>query len=147
DRLGRDRETGGQREDDRRVAEREEEADAQRALAVLEELAGRVVDRCDVVGVEGVAQTERVGERAQPGERGVVPRVVEEQPPADQVQEEDGAPEAGEAERLSARHHVRPAGHPRPPSKPGRAYRKSLAVSLTSLCRERFAATAAPVLS
>ena len=58
-----------QREDDRRVAEREEEADAERALAVLEELARRVVDRGDVVGVERVAQAERVSERAEPGER------------------------------------------------------------------------------
>ena len=54
DRLGGDREPCREREDDRRVAEREEEADAHRALAVLQELAGRVVDRGDVVRVEGV---------------------------------------------------------------------------------------------
>src|SRR5262249_56827622 len=92
---------------------------AERGLACREHLEVRVVDRRVVVGVEGVAQTKGVAERAEPGERGVVPRVVEKQPPADQMQEEDGAPEAGEAEPLSARQHIRPAGHRRPPSKPG----------------------------
>ena len=107
DRLRRDREAGGEREDDRRVAEREEEADAHRALAVLQELARRVVDRGDVVGVEGVTQAERVRERAQAGERRVVARVVEEQAEAEQVQEEHAAGEPsetrplGRAQRLS----------------------------------------------
>ena len=50
-----------EREDDRRVPEREEEADAQRPLALAHQLARRVVDRGDVVGVERVAQAERVG--------------------------------------------------------------------------------------
>ena len=35
-------------------------------FAVVDQLAGRVVDRGDVVGVERVAQTERVRERATP---------------------------------------------------------------------------------
>ena len=73
DGLGRDREAGGEREDDRRVAEREEEADAERPLAFLEELPRRVVDRGDVVGIERVAQTERVGEHAEPGQRRIAP--------------------------------------------------------------------------
>ena len=45
--------------------------DAQRPLALLEELPRRVVDRRDVVGVEGVPQPEGVGEGAQPRERRV----------------------------------------------------------------------------
>src|SRR5207302_1758678 len=45
--LGGEREARGQREHDRGVPEREEEADAERALPVLEELPRRVVDRGD----------------------------------------------------------------------------------------------------
>ena len=51
-----------QGDDDRRVAEREEEPDADRPLAVLHQLAGGVVDGRDVVGVDGVAEPEGVGE-------------------------------------------------------------------------------------
>ena len=58
------REPDREQEDDRRVAEREEEADAQRPLAVAHQLARGVVDRADVVGVEGVAHAERVGRDA-----------------------------------------------------------------------------------
>ena len=47
-----------------RVPEREEEADAQRPLAVAHQLARGVVDGADVVGVEGVAHAERVGRDA-----------------------------------------------------------------------------------
>ena len=62
-----------EREDDARVAEREEEADAERALALREHLPRRVVDRRDVVGVEGVSEPERVGQCPEPGQRGVRP--------------------------------------------------------------------------
>ncbi len=48
---------------DRRVAERKEEADADRTLALLHELAGDVVDRRDMVGVDRVAQAERIGQQ------------------------------------------------------------------------------------
>src|SRR5579862_6173024 len=48
DRVRRDRETCREREHDRRMAERKEEADANRALLLLEQLARRVVDRRDV---------------------------------------------------------------------------------------------------
>ena len=66
-----------EREHDRRVPEREPEADAQRALALAHQLAGRVVDRGDVVGVERVAQPERVGGDADPDrERAGRPEVV-----------------------------------------------------------------------
>jgi hypothetical protein len=64
-----------QREHDRRVTEGEPEPDAQRALAFLHQLAGRVVDRRDVIGIERMPQPERVGrhpdpdrERARPAE-------------------------------------------------------------------------------
>ena len=59
--LDAQREADGEQEDDRRVPEREEEPDPERPLAVGHQLARRVVDRADVIGVEGVAQAERVG--------------------------------------------------------------------------------------
>jgi hypothetical protein len=65
--LGRERDPEGQREHDRRVAEREREADAERAAALLHQVAGRVVNRRDVVGVERVPDAEQVG--GQPGPR------------------------------------------------------------------------------
>ena len=45
------------------MAERKEEADADRALALLHQLARDVVDRRDMVGVDRVAQAEGIGEQ------------------------------------------------------------------------------------
>ena len=59
----RDRDGDRQRDDDGRVAEREEQADADGPAAFLHQLAGHVVDRRDMIGVEGVSQAETVGER------------------------------------------------------------------------------------
>jgi hypothetical protein len=66
DARGRKAEPDGEREHDTRVPEREEEADAERLVLVVvgEELARRVVDRRDVVGVERMPQPERVREHA-----------------------------------------------------------------------------------
>ena len=61
--AGRKRDRGGREHDDGRVAEREEQADRNRPLAILHQLARHVVDRRDVVGIDGVAQPERVGEK------------------------------------------------------------------------------------
>ena len=86
--------------DDGRVAEGEEVADAERALRPLDlaplvhQLAGGVVDGRDVVGVEGVAQAQGVGEDAHPDpEALVVARDDEgdEDPEADDVQGQDRA--------------------------------------------------------
>ena len=77
ERLDADREQEREHEHDRRVPEREEEADAQRPLAFGHQLARGVVDRRDVVGVEGVAHAERVGGHAGPDrERPRAPEVV-----------------------------------------------------------------------
>ena len=83
DGLRRDREVAASAKHDRRVAEREEEADAERPLALLQQLPGRVVDRRDVVRVEGVAQAEGVREHAEAGERRIRARVPDEQAPAE----------------------------------------------------------------
>ena len=55
---------GGGQHHHRRMAEREKEADADRPLALLHQLARHVVDRRDMVGIDGVAQTERVGQES-----------------------------------------------------------------------------------
>ena len=101
-----DREQAVEREDDRGVPEREEEADRERALAVGHQLARGVVDRADVIGVEGVAQPERVGgdPHSEPEDRAAAqPRSSgdddrEQDPEADHVQPEDhGGHPAGPA--------------------------------------------------
>ena len=46
-----------------RVAEREEKANRDRPLAFLHQLAGDVVDCCDVVGIDGVAQAEAISQQ------------------------------------------------------------------------------------
>src|SRR3977135_1698096 len=47
------------------MAQREEQADAERPLALLHQLARDIVDGGDVIGVDGVAQAEAVGRRAE----------------------------------------------------------------------------------
>jgi hypothetical protein len=87
------------------VPQREEEPDAERPLALLHELARRVVDRGDVIGVEGVAHAEGVGGQAdarREGAAGAEAEVVrdddpEEQPEADDVQADDGGGQAAGA--------------------------------------------------
>src|SRR5215217_2891540 len=111
DRGGRDGEPDRQRKDDRRVAEREEEPHAQRALALLAKLARGVVDRGDVVRVEGVPQAEGVGQRAEPDQHGLTGREDQEQAPADDVQPDDGAAEAGQSSPFGGRERSPHAGH------------------------------------
>ena len=62
---GRGRRGDGDRgqDHDGRVAEREEEADRQRLLAFLHQLAHDIVDGRDVVGIERMPQAERVGQK------------------------------------------------------------------------------------
>ena len=84
----------GQRDDDRRVAEREEQSDRDRPPALLHQLARHIVDGRDVVRVEGVprarncrrarpcrAAAENCGKRRSP--RAMRPRVDDEQEDVD----------------------------------------------------------------
>ena len=69
DRLLGDDDADADGDDDRGVAEREEVPEGKRtwlvsAVALVHGLAGRVVDRRDVVGVEGVPQAKGIGEDA-----------------------------------------------------------------------------------
>src|SRR5207248_62237 len=102
-------EPGREPEDDRRVAEGEEEAGAERAFPVLQQLPRGVVDRRDVIGVEGVSQTERVSERGEARQRRVARQVVEEEAEPEHVQEHDSGREAAEPPPLGARHAAAPA--------------------------------------
>ena len=82
------------------MAEREPQTDRQRPAPLVHQLAGDVVDGGDVVGVEGVAQAERVGERRRGEQRRVASEGHEGPHPgreigADQQRIEAGDPRAG----------------------------------------------------
>ena len=104
-----DREQEREHEHDGRVTEREEEADAERTPAVGQQLARRVVDRRDVVGVERVTEAERVGRDSEPEPEHAPPtdpEVVrhdqrEQEEEADRVQCQHDRPEACQAAPLS----------------------------------------------
>ena len=108
---GRDRDEDRQADHDRGVAQREEEPDADGSLAVLHELAGRVVDRRDVVGVDGVAETERVGQEGRREHDRVGGRARDRERPGDQVEDHEErvdrddpvAQAAGRAEQATER--------------------------------------------
>src|ERR1022692_763177 len=82
------------------MADREEEADRERSLAVADKLAGGVVDRGDVISVERVPHPQRVGEYA-----GAHP---EHLVPAEVIVAADGGREPSPAEHVQADHR---AGH------------------------------------
>ena len=95
---------------DGRVAEREEVADAERLLSLVHQLAGGVVDRRDVVGVEGVAQPERVGQHRHADAQALVVAgddEDDEDPEPDDVEQQDGGEHQLRLEPLG-RGHVPP---------------------------------------
>ena len=106
-------------EDDRAVAEAEPEADAERPLAFAHQLAGRVVDGGDVVGIEGVPHPERVCRDAQPDPHelpadgvAVWRHEADQHAPAEGVQQQDKAPHTQQAALLvSGEGGMRLAGH------------------------------------
>ncbi len=72
-RAGRGHREGERQADhDGGVAEGEEQAHAERPFAVLHEFASDVVDRGNVVGVEGVPQAEAVGEDGGSQQDGII---------------------------------------------------------------------------
>ena len=54
------------------MAEREEKADADGALALLHQLARDVVDRGDVVGVDSMPEAKSIGEQGRAEQHGLV---------------------------------------------------------------------------
>jgi hypothetical protein len=101
-RLDADREQERKYEHHGGMPEREEEADAHRALALGHQPAGGVVDRRDVIRVEGVTHSERVGRDAGPDREGArrVEAVVMRRHEREQHEE---------ADRVQAEHHARHA--------------------------------------
>ena len=95
-----------------RVAEREEEPHAERPLAVAHQLARRVVDRADVVGVEGVAHAERVGRDADADAEDAASEL--------QVLRRDEAEAAARSRRRAGRR-SRARARPRASTRPARA--------------------------
>ena len=66
ERRGGERNANRQGHHHGRVSERKEEADADRALALLHEPAGNVVDRRDMIGIDCVPQAKGIGEQSRP---------------------------------------------------------------------------------
>jgi len=64
ERRGGERNANRQGHHHGRVSERKEEADADRALALLHEPAGNVVDRRDMIGIDCVPQAKGIGEQS-----------------------------------------------------------------------------------
>src|SRR5579871_585791 len=95
------------------MSKREEEADAHGALALLKQLAGRVVDGRDVVGIERVAEAEAIREAPEAEERGILAGDREEQPPAQRMDEQHGAIEAAQTGTLAAIEAAHRRLHPR----------------------------------
>ena len=94
-------------EDDARVTEGEREPDAERSLAVADQLAGRVVDRRDVVGVERMAHPKRVGQDTGAESKDLRLRDVQvsaqrrgQQRPADHIQRDDHRRHRGQPDLL-----------------------------------------------
>ena len=81
-------------DDDGGVAEREHEADGDGALAFLHELARDVVDGGDVVGVDGVAQAEAVGEEGGAEQQRIVAEGDDGPEPCAGVEDEEQAVDA-----------------------------------------------------
>ena len=69
ERLDRKPKGNRDQQDDGGMTQREKEPDTDRLLSALQQLARRVVDRRDVVGVERVAKAERVRQAAEREER------------------------------------------------------------------------------
>src|SRR5438094_733364 len=91
--LGRRVEAQAEQEDDRRVAQREEESNAQRLLPLLEQLARGVVDGRDMVGIEGMAKTVDVRQATETQHERVTGRDQDQHDaPTDEVEQGD-APE------------------------------------------------------
>ena len=77
------------------MTQREEEADANRPLAVLHQLARHVVDSSDVVGIHGVPQPEAIGEQRGAEQDRVVPERDQRPCPCGNVCSDQDCVEAG----------------------------------------------------
>ena len=87
------------------MTQRKEEADSERPLSPLQHVAHGIVDGGDMVRIEGMAQSEHVGDEAQAHQRGMLRRVVKIKPPANHVQQRDNAVQTRQAYPFAAGEH------------------------------------------
>jgi hypothetical protein len=85
------------------MAEREEESDAEGSLSFLQHDAHGVINCCDVIGIEGMAQSQHVGHEAKADQRGVMSCEMQIQSPADNVQHCYNAIETAELDAILRR--------------------------------------------
>ena len=78
------------------MAEREEQADADRPLALLHQLARDVVDRRDMVGIDRVAKAERVGQERGADQHRIIAERDQRPNPRQNVGGDQHAVDAGE---------------------------------------------------
>ena len=85
------------------MAQREEQADGDRPLVLLHQFPRHVVDGGDVVGVDGVAQAEAVGQKAQAQRRRIGIEQGQRQAPGSHVQpnEKEIDPEDSAPQRIA----------------------------------------------
>jgi len=122
DRFLGDDDPDADRDHDRGMPEREPEADAQGSFALVHQLAGGVVDRRDVVGVERVSEPQRVREAGHADPEALVVRRDDEQDEhgePDDVQRGDRdehQPSSGALARTEVSRDLRDVGeNPEPP--------------------------------
>jgi hypothetical protein len=88
---------------DARVAERKEQSDRVRAAAFLHQLADHIVDRRNVVGVDGVPQPENVGEQGGPQQGRLAGESGERPEPGDDIGGDEQRVDTGELLHLGSR--------------------------------------------
>ena len=96
ERAGRQRDGGRREHHHGRMAEREEEADADRPLALLHQLARHIVDRRDVVGIDGVAKPERIGQEGGADQHRIIVKRDQRPNPGQHIGGDQQAVNAGE---------------------------------------------------
>ena len=130
DRLGGEGEREGEAEHDGGVAQREEEADPERPLPVGHQLSRGVVDGRDVVGVEGMPQSEAVGGHAgaEADRRVLGSDECDQSQPADDMQGQDSSREPSETSPFAA---GEGPAHQMKPGERGRHRRSPLASAVT----------------
>ena len=87
----------------RRMAQREEEPDAQGPFPFLQHVPHGVVHRGNVVRIKGMTQAEHVGDESQPDELRIAARVMQIRSPAKNVQRADEAIEQDQTGPFGAR--------------------------------------------
>ncbi len=95
-RRGGERDRGRGQHHHAGMAEREEESDADRALALLHQLARDVVDGGDMIGIDGMARAEAVGQQRGAEQDGITAKRGERPGPGEKIGRNEEEVEPGE---------------------------------------------------